>query len=497
MSWVLAVALAAALLGATTPAAQAKDSLTIALPTDIATMDPLTDNALVSFPLRLNVFNALTEIGPDGALLPRLAVSWEGSPDARDWTFELRQGARFQNGEPVTADDVIFSYQQIIDDKASPVRGYLVNVAGIDRVSDHSVRFRLTDPYALWPRQAMTMAIVPRDAYLKMGPKQFGLTPIGSGPYRVTEWLKDDHISLTAFDGYWGGAPKIKNVIFRPIPSEPSRASALLTGEVDIVPSLGAAAARGLTGKSGVSVRKAPGFKVVYLGFNPAFPALNDVRMRQAIDMAIDRAALTGKLLRGSATPVGQIVSSLAFGYDPAMKPTEYNPDGARELVRQAGYSGEPIPLQYNNDFIASGDDVAQAVAGYLKAVGINVATQALDYTSFITLWSKRKMPGIHLFVWGGVLLDADTQIMSNYATVGARGYLFDPRVDALAAEQRAEIDPVKRQALISELWHIADSYKPDAFLYNESQLYGVRTGVNWTPSPDGIVRLMSISMDQ
>jgi peptide/nickel transport system substrate-binding protein len=233
------------------------------------------------------------------------------------------------------------------------------------------------------------------------------------------------------------------------------------------------------------------------MGFDPANPSLKDVRIRQAVDHAIDRNAITQRLLRNMGTPVAQIVAPVSNGYDASLKPTSYDPELARKLVKESGYQGDKITLQYPNDFIVGADGVAQAVAGYLGTVGINVDLQGMEYSSFYALWQARKLNGMHLFVFGPILLDADVPIYSIFATSGQRGYIFDPRVDQLAAKQRAEVDPIKRRKLISDLFRASNEYQPFVYLYAEKLAAGMRDTVNWKVGPDGIVRLLDVSLNK
>jgi peptide/nickel transport system substrate-binding protein len=235
------------------------------------------------------------------------------------------------------------------------------------------------------------------------------------------------------------------------------------------------------------------GYKVVYLGFNPADPAVKDVKFRQAVDAAIDRDAITRQLLRDTAIPSGQILAKVTFGYDATRTPTKYDPERAKQLVKQTDYKGEPISFQYSNDFIASADAVASAVAGYLRAVGINVKLEGMEYNSFYSRWASKKLGGMHMFVFGPSLLDGDVPIFSIFASKGGRSYLSDPKVDQLAEDQRSESDPVKRLQIIAELWKAADAYQPYDFLYNERQVVGLREGVDWQPQPDGYIRFWKL----
>jgi peptide/nickel transport system substrate-binding protein len=470
-----------------------KDRLVVAVGSDVATLDPTIYHAIISYNARINIFDALTDIGPDNTAIPHLATHWESSPDAKTWTFTIRTGAKFHNGDPVTIDDVIFSYQKIMDDERSPTRIHVNHIATIDRLSDTQLRFNLKAPFAPFDRTATIIAIISKRAYLEMGADAFGKRPVGSGPYKVVNWIKDDRIELQAFDEWWGGAPPIKSVWLRAVPSEASRSAALLSGEIDIVPSIPPALVQNLGNRPGIKVKTGDGYKVVFLGFNPADRNLADLKMRQAIDMAIDRNAITQKLLRGLAVPIGQIVAKVSFGYDPNRAPTSFDPERAKQLVKEAGYQGEPILLQYPSDFIASADTVAAAISGYLRNVGIDVKLEGMEYNTFYATWLARKLPGINLFVFGPNILDADSPIFSIFASSGKRGYIFDKKVDELAEEQRSAGDRHKRAQLIAELWTAADLYKPFSFLYNERHTSAMRSDIEWEPQPDGFVRFWKV----
>ncbi len=474
--------------------AQDGEGVVAALSSDFATLDPTVHHAIISWAARLNIFDSLTDIGPDGSVIPRLATEWESSDDAKTWTFTIRTDATFHNGEPVTMDDVIWSFQKIIDDEKSPTRTYLANVDSIEKVSETQLRFHLKQPFAPFDRNMVILMVVPKMAYQEMGAEAFGRAPIGSGPYRLVEWVRDDHMTLEAFDGWWGEKPAVETITLRPVPNEASRAAALVSGEVDMVPALAPAMIDTLRGREGVKVEVTDGYKVVYLGFDPALPALSDVRMRQAIDLAIDRDAITKQLLRGMATPVNQILAPVSFGYDESRAPTPFDPEKARELVQASGYDGSPITLEYPNDAIASADQVAAAIQGYLQAVGVNVRLSSSDYNTFYASWSAKKLNAMHMFVFGPILLDADVPVHSIFATSGNRGYLFDPKVDELAAASRAEANSDKRLAIIADIWKTSDAYQPFVYLYNEKQAVGLRDGVTWKVQPDGIIRGWTLS---
>ena len=156
----------------------------------------------------------------------------------------------------------------------------------------------------------------------------------------------------------------------------------------------------------------------------------------------------------------------------------------AKQLVAASGYKSEKIVLQYPNNNLAFGEEVAQAIANYLGQVGINVELQGMEYSAFFPLWANRKLNGLHLFAYGPSVMDADLIIGSLYDSSG-RVYWTDPRIDKLAQQQRGERDPDKRRALIAEILKLSRDNLPYAPLYNEIHAYGIQERVNWTPRPD------------
>ncbi len=471
----------------------AESTVTVALTADVPTLDPTIDVAPISLHVRLNVFDALTEIAADGSVAPRLATEWTVSPDAVTWTFRLRKGAKFHDGQPVTLDDVIWTYQKILADARAPIRTFVSNIKTVEKVGDDQVRFTLSEPLSVFPRPVSLIYIVPHKAYEAMGATQFGQTPVGSGPYRVIRWVKDESIELEAFPGFWGSAPRLKTAILKPVPEESSRVAALISGQVDIVPALPPAMVDRLSTQPGIRAERADGYRVVYLGFNTVDPLLSDVKLRLAIDTAVDRETITTKLLRGMGTPAGQIVSPVTFGYDASVKPTAYDVAKARALLAESRYKGETIPFHYPSNNLASAANVAQAISGYLGAIGIKTELIGMEYNGFFPLWSARKLPGMHMFANGAIMMDGNSQLTALYET-GSRGYWTDPRVDELIRKQRAETDSGKRLQLMSEIWRISKDNAPYALLYNERQAYGLSDGVSWSPRPDGVLRFTEIA---
>jgi peptide/nickel transport system substrate-binding protein len=480
-------ALAAGLMGMPVrPACAAtRDELTVARATDVRTLDPSADTSEIGLVTFKNIFDQLTDIGPDGVVGPRLATSWTASPDATVWTFKIRTGAKFHDGSAVTVDDVLWTFRKILNDERAPPRSYLAQVASVEKAGEDGVVFNLNTPFAPLDRQVSLISILPRAAYEAVGDAKFSTAPVGSGPYKVTRWVKDDRLELESFPEYWRGAPSIRKVTVRPIPSEASRVAVLQSGEIDIVPQLPPASIARLQASRDLRVETVPTIRIIYIGFNTNHPVLSKLPVRQAIDMAIDRVTITQRLLRGLGKPEGQLVAPMTFGYDPEIKPTAFDAARAKVLLKEANYQGEVIPLQYPNNRWAFAAETAQAIAGFLKAVGMNVELQGMEYTAMFPLWFAKNLPGIHMFGFGPTIMDATLVLNSLFLT---RGYWMDPEVMKLVDEQRSVSDLGKRRELISRIWRRAQEQVPYSVLYNEYQAYGINKALKWTPRADEAV---------
>lgn len=470
-------------------AVAAPKSLTVAIPGDFPSMNPSKDSSLLGLNYRLNVYDQLTEIQRDGGIKPRLATEWSASNDLTVWTFKIRQGVTFHDGTPLTAEDVHWTIRLILDDSASPTRIFLRLVDDVEFVDDRTVRFKLKQPYSIFHRQISFISIMSKAYYQKVGEKGYAAAPIGSGPYKFVEWVKDDRLVLQANKNYWGGAPKIENATFRPIVAEASRAASLISGDVDFVPSLPPALIDRVKSASRLKGGIAPGFRVVFVAFNANVPPLDNDKIRAAIDHAINREAIASQLLRGLGIPAGMMLPPNNFGFDPALKPVAFDPEKAAQLVKESGYSGKPISIQFPNNNFVMANEVAQAVAGYLTAVGLKVELKPMEFTAFFPAWVQKKMESMYLFAYGSSQYHGDTILTSMYEA-GANNYKVNPEIDKLVKLQRTIADPEEQKRIISKALELSNEDRLELPLYNEMQAFGIKADIDYTPWPDSFVRL-------
>lgn len=464
-------------------------SIAVGLPGDFPRLDPSKDTSPLGFNYRLNVFDALTQLQRDGQVAPRLATKWTYSDDLTEWTFTLREGVTFHDGGKLTAADVVWTIERIQADDTTPVRTFLRLVKSVERVDDLTVKFKLVQPYAIFNRQISYINIMSKAYFDKVGDAGYATRPVGSGPYQLVEWVKDDRMVLKAYPAYWGGEPAIKTATLRPIPAEASRASALMSGEIDLVPALPPSLLRQLGGSPSLKTGTAPGFRVVFVAFNVNAAPLDNPMVREAIDRAIDRESLTRNLLRGLGKPTGIMVPPMNVGYDPSFTPTPYDPEAARKLVRESGYAGKPIVLQYPNNNLVMANEVAQAVAGYMTAVGLKVEIRPMEFTAFFPLWLQSKLEAMYLFAFGSSGYHAESVLTSMYEK-GSHAYKVDDRIDALLKQQRTVVDLAAQRTMLSEAFRLSNQNRYHVPLYDELQAYGMRATIDYVPWPDGFIRL-------
>ncbi len=486
-------AVGSSLVGVTGVASAAPpQTLTVALPGDFPRLDPSKDTSPLGFNFRLNVFDALTQIERNGEVHPRLATKWATSPDLTEWTFTLRQGVKFHDGSPFTAADVVWTVERILDDPTTPVRTFLKIASSAQAVDDYNVKFKLVQPYGNFDRQMTYISMMSKTYFDKVGDKGYETHPVGTGPYSLVRWVKDDRSTLRANPSYWGGEPAIKTAVYRPIPSEASRVAALLSGEVDLVPALPPSFMKQLSASPDLKVGIAPGFRVIFLGFNVNVAPLNNPKVLEAIDRGIDRESLTKYLLQGLGKPTGIVVPPVDIGYDPSFKPTPFDPDAARKLVKDSGYDGKPVILQYPNDNLVMADQVAQAIAGYLTAIGLKIDLRPMEFTAFFPAWLQDKLNAAYLFAFGGTSYHAEAILTTLYEK-GSHGFKIDDRIDHLLKQERTLTDPVEQKKLLSEAFRYSNEDRYEIPLYDELQAFGERKTVDYIPFPDGFVRLYDL----
>jgi peptide/nickel transport system substrate-binding protein len=331
------------------PVAQAPGVLVIDTTAEAESMDPAFVTQVSGNSVLSSMFDGLVERGYDGSIQPMLAESWS-IPNPNTVEFKLRQGVVFHNNEPFHAGAVKFSIERLLDPTlAAPLAGSMPkSFQSVEIVDDFTVRFHFSAPEAsIFDALAQCCAIVPPGYYTENSREFVAANPVGSGPFRFVEWVRDDHTTLAANSAYWGadtykGSAQVPTVIFRPVPSAGTRVADLLNGTADMIFDVSpddVDTVRGLA-SSGYQIVPNPAARLQFIEFMPkkATDPLADRRVRQALNYAIDVQGMIDNLFKGLGTRAASPILVGALGYDPTLQPYEYNPTLARQLLADAGY---------------------------------------------------------------------------------------------------------------------------------------------------------------
>jgi peptide/nickel transport system substrate-binding protein len=463
--------LCAVLLLAATPAAAAPEgTLTFALHFSPVTrwLDPAEgESTITPFLLLYALHDGLLKPMPGSGSAPSLAESWSMSKDGLSAEFILRPGIKFHNGEPITSDDVKFSFERYRGGAAKILKD---TVKEIQLLGPNRLRFVLKEPWPDFPAFYGTFVasagwVVPRKYVERVGEEGFRKAPIGAGPYKFVSFNPGVELVLEAFEGYWRKVPSIKRLVFRSLPDETTRAAALKSGEVDI--------AFLLSGPTAEDIRRTPGLRLVapllgifWLDFPDQWDSKSpwaDRRVRLAASLAIDRQALSQAETLGFSRPTGSLVPR-DFEFALPIDAPAYDPKRARQLLAEAGHpngfdGGELTPFPPYNS-------MGETIVGWLQAVGIRTRMRTLERGAFMTSWREKKLHGVVLTVTG-VSGNAATRLESFVTKNGAFAFGALPEVDDLFRRQAREMDRKKREALLFQMQRILNEQTTQAPVYH------------------------------
>lgn len=434
-----------------------RSELVARIPGDIKTMDPCRASTNVDDMVAANVFSTLVQVVPGGMgeLEPGLATSWDVSPDGLTWTFHLRDGVEFHKGYgPVDADAVKYSFERLMGNKECSNASYLSSVDHVEAVDDHTVMLALKEPYA--PLLAVLAYragwIVPQKAIEELG-DDFGLSPVGSGPYVFTSWTPNTEIVLTANEDYYGGAPAIKKVVLKEIVDETVAGLALESGELDLAWIRSSELYEKFRAEPDrYTVDASPGVSMRWLAMNTKQKPFDDVRVRQAVAYAINRDDLLNVVLAGTLGPNDSVLSPVTYGYFGDVKHYEYDPEKAKQLLADAGYpDGFDITLICTQ--LAPWPDIVPVLKENLDAVGINTTLECMEHGAFTAFIQTGEAL---MTVRPGGRADADMVLTLEYHSSnfppGHNNVSFYDGADDLIDAARKEVDDATRKATYAEI---------------------------------------------
>src|SRR5437773_5528473 len=417
--------------------------------------DPSTAPAQITpFGILFALHDALVRPLPGkGKMSPSLAESWSESADGLVYEFKLRRDLKFHNGDPVTAEDVKFSYERYRGAGAKEIQAHVKQVEIVDPLT---VRFRLN---AAWP-DFMTFygttatgagIVVPKKYMTQVGDDGFRKHPIGAGPYKFVSHTPGVEVVLEAYTGYWRRVPYVKRLVMKSVPEGTTRVAMLKKGEADISYVLDGPEAEDVKRDPRLTLVATRHASIFWIEFadqwHPKSP-WHDKRLRQAVNYALDRKTISEAACLGFCPPAGVIVPRV-MDYALQVEPLPYDPQKAKQLLAEAGYpkgfdAGELVPIP---PFFT----VAEAAVNYLNAIGIRVKMRTMERAAFYAAWREKKLHGLFLTAVGNSG-NAASRVEGFMYSKGSYAYGGYPDLDELFQQQARERDQGKREALLHRI---------------------------------------------
>jgi peptide/nickel transport system substrate-binding protein len=502
-------ALAAMLAGATFLTAVSVEARTLrwARAQDATTLDPHSGNTGPNHVMGHNIYEPLVIRGFDGKLVGALATEWRVLPnDPTVWEFKLRPNVRYHNGNAFTADDVVFSLKRALQ-PAADMKSLLVSVEDVTKVDDLTVHVKTKGPNPLLVNNLTNLFIMDKEwseqnnatqvQDLKAKTENFATrNAMGTGPFQLVSREPDQRTVMRRYENYWGKDQiqnDISEIVYRPIPEAATRVAALLSGEVDWVQDLPPQDIERLRTAQGVRVSTGPENRPIFLGMNVGVPELRssdvkgknpfaEVRVRQAINTAINREAIQRVVMRGQSQPAGAVASPFINGYTKELDTwPKYDVAAARKLLADAGYpNGFSTTLHCTNDRYVNDEGICQAVVGMLGQIGIKATLVAQSLRVHFPAIQRGEYD-FYLLGWGIPTFDSHYVFNDLYRTKTASAGTWngtgfsDPELDKKIDSLNSEIDPAKRNATIAEIWKQVQANNVYAPIHNQFLAYGMR----------------------
>ena len=471
---------------------QSSGTLTIGQPSPFQFMDPQRTYLSSESSTHQSIFDTLVSFDDNAQFRPLLATAWEATGPT-EWTFTLRQGVTFHNGEPFNAEVVRWNVERIIEPGFQDF-AFMAPVAGAEVVDDYTVKLLTKQTFPTLPNLMGQFFIISPQA-MENGVEEFVKQPIGTGPFKFVDWQPDDHVRVEANESYWGGPPSIQEVVWRVMPEASTRLAALQAGEIQVLKDLSPDNFDLVNEGDGTRAVEVRSVRTPYLRFFPDSPQgggepFNDIRVRQAFNHAINVDSIIENLLGGHAERMATTMTPDIFGFDPNIKPYPYDVEKAKALLAEAGYAeGFEIAFEtWSAGPAPKPVELAQAVAADLEKINVTATVKPVELGTALTAQVDKTIAPFQLWSWGGNGFDGHTKFWGIYHTESSSTFLTDQQmVDWIDAEQ-ATTDPEERKRIFSQLQQHAVEQAFIVPLFAQMDIYGASDQVEWTPRPDELM---------
>lgn len=466
-------------------------AVTVALGSEPTSLDPHTVDDGGERAVNDNVYETLLSRTPEGDLAPGLATALPDQVNATTWQFKLRDNVKFHNGEAFNADAVVASVERIIrlvKAEKTDLSGFFKSLTGAKKVDDRTVQVTTDGPDGVLPARMYWLKIVPVSA---KDSDDLSAKPVGTGPYTFVEFARGDHITLQANPSYWDGEPDVGKVTYKFIEEGGTRLAGLLSGEYDLITNLQPEDVKRAPKSAQVQGQEHP---ILILDADDGIT--KDVRVRQALNYAVDKEALVKQLYGGYATvDAGQLLSPSILGYNESLKPYPYDVNKAKDLLQQAGAVGKTVNIVGTSGRWLKDREIVEAVAGYWKAAGVDVKTQVLEFGAYLDeLFNRKARPDAVYVSSSNDILDADRQLSTYYQAGGVGSSNTNQTLSDLVTKGRQTTDPDDRAKVYQEALKLAYDQAYFVWLVNNQDVYGMSKRLDWKPRVDAKLLVKEMS---
>lgn len=480
---------------ASAAASKANAEVVIATANDVDCWNPSEGSCGTGIIYHDLVMERLVTWDKDVKLAPGLATSWKIIDDLT-WEFKLRENVKFTNGELFNADAVVYMFEPILkpqgrDTPPTTVGSYRA-VDRVEVVDQYTIRFHTKAPFPLLVNYlAYEPRAIPPKYYSQVGKDEFARKPIGTGPYIMKEWVKNDHFSLEANTEYWGTKPTIQRLRFRPIPEDGTRLAEVLSGGVDIAEGLPADQMAALERNATARAVTSPTLRTLSVNLRPE-DRIQSLPLREAFFYATDIDSIIKEVVNGLGDKLGRgnPVTKYELGYDESIPEWPFDLNKAREKLKEANYDGHEIKLFYPQGDVPGIERVAEALQAQWKKAGLNVSITMQENGIWRKNFNAREISG-DIYMSSGTAkgMDSDARFVPSIRCyqpdkgLGRVSFACDPKIDAVLDQAATMMDSNKRRELYVQAWRMHRDTAHWLSLYSPRDLLGVSRKLEWEPN--------------
>lgn len=477
--------------------AKTKDTLIVAMANEPTTLDPYGKNDSTSAIYKMAIYDTLFALGDDGVAQASIAKSWEYKDD-KTLEIKLRDDVVFHDGTKMTAEDVMYSIQKTYE---SSYLNPFVNKIDLENTTiddDYTITLRMVKPSGALLNCLCYVYIVPKAYHEKLGNDGFAAAPIASGPFIYKEWVHGDRVDYTVNKNYWGQVASAENLVIRTVAESANRTIEIESGGVDIAMSISANDLPNLEANPDLKVVRAASWNNCFIGMNCQKEPFTDVRVRQAISAAIDTASIVKAVYGDTGSVAKGPISPAIWGYNDDLKDHVYDPDLARDLLKQAGYEEGQLSVTISVSDTRERQDISEMVENMLSKIGVSCKVDVMENATYLDGIVNAAFQ-MYILTWPTYTGDAEYGLYDTFysesATWANTCRYNNPVVDELLDQASEVIDPTERAAFYGEIQEILVEESPWVFLWNSEEIAVCRENIdNLIAPPSGRYRLNQVT---